>query len=111
MGQPAARQTDDIAHKKATGPILNGSPNVMIGNLAAARLGDKVQHNTATEAITEGEPSVLINSKPAARMGDKVSCHGIIVGGSMTVHIGRDKDELCLLDAAEQGAMIVEPGT
>lgn len=109
MGQPAARQTDDVAHKKAAGPILEGSANVMIGKLSAARVGDKVQHNTGTEAIAEGESSVLINGKSAARMGDKISCHGIIVGGSMTVHIGRDKDELCLIDAAEQGAMVVEP--
>lgn len=110
MGQPAARQSDDVAHKKAAGPILQGSNDVMIGKLAAARQGDKVQHDRNTEAIAEGESTVLINGKPAARMGDKVSCNGIVIGGCMTVHVGRDKDETCLLGAAEQGAMVVEPG-
>ncbi|GAC1569404.1 MAG: hypothetical protein NVS3B3_23790 [Aquirhabdus sp.] len=110
MGQPAARQSDDVAHKKAAGPILEGSTNVLIGKMSAARLGDKVKHDNSTEAITEGESTVLINGKHAARLGDKVSCSGIVIGGCMTVHIGRDKDEACLLGAAEQGAMVVESG-
>lgn len=110
MGQPAARETDDVAHKKAAGPIIKGMPTVLIGALPAARLGDPVQHNSGAETIVEGEPSVLIGGKPAARMADKVACGGIIVGGCTTVHIGRDKDEACLLEAAEMGAMVVEPG-
>lgn len=110
MGQPAARKSDDVAHKRASGPILEGSANIMIGNRPAARLGDKVQHDQGTEGIIEGESSVLINGKPAARLGDKVGCSGIIVGGCVTVNIGRDKDETCLIDAAGQGAMVVEPG-
>jgi uncharacterized Zn-binding protein involved in type VI secretion len=110
MGQPAARKTDGVAHILAeAGPIMEGSSNVIIGHLAAARLGDKVQHKSAMETITEGEPSVKINGKPAARMGDKVACNGIIVGGCGSVHIGRDKDEACLIAAADSGAMIVEP--
>ncbi len=110
MGQPAARQTDDVAHKKAAGPIVEGSTDVLIGKLPAARKGDKVQHNQSVETIVEGESSVLFNGKPAARLGDKVSCSGIVVGCCATVHIGRDKDEACLIAAAEQGAMVVVPG-
>ena len=109
MGQPAARQSDEVAHKKGAGPVLEGSSNVLIGAMGAARLGDKVMHNSASEAIIEGEATVLINNKPAARLGDKVGCSGLIVGGCMTVHIGRDKDEACLIEAAESGAMVVEP--
>ena len=82
----------------------------MIGNQPAARLGDKVQHDKGTESIDEGESTVLLNGKPAARLGDKVSCNGIIVGGCMSVHIGRDKDEACLAAAAKEGAMVVQPG-
>lgn len=110
MGQPAARKTDDVGHKKASGPILEGSQNVLIGSLPAARKGDQVRHDQGSEAIAEGESSVLINGQPAARMGDKVSCNGIIVGGELSVRIGKDKDERCLLQAAEEGAMNVEPG-
>lgn len=110
MGQPAARQTDAVSHVQAeAGPITQGSGDVKIGNLPAARLGDKVQHKTGSETIAEGEPSVKINGKPAARMGDKVACNGIIVGGCLSVMIGRDKDEACLLDAASDGAMLVQP--
>ena len=110
MGQPAARKSDNVSHKRASGAVLEGSVTVLIGKMPAARLGDKVQHGSGIETIAEGEPSVRINGKPAGRLGDKVSCSGIIVGGCMTVHIGRDKDEACLLSAAEDGAMVVEPG-
>jgi uncharacterized Zn-binding protein involved in type VI secretion len=111
MGQPAARKTDAVSHVNAeAGPIMEGSGNVQIGNLPAARLGDKVQHKSSSETIAEGEPSVRINGKASARMGDKVACNGLITGGCMSVHIGRDKDEACLLEAAEQGAMLVQPG-
>lgn len=110
MGQPAARETDGVSHKGGAGPVIKGLPTVLIGGLPAARLGDPVQHSSGTETIAEGEASVLIGGKPAARMADKVACSGIIVGGCATVHIGRDKDEACLLEAADMGAMLVEPG-
>jgi uncharacterized Zn-binding protein involved in type VI secretion len=110
MGKPAARQTDDVAHPRGSGAILEGSTDVLIGNLPAARLGDKARHNGARDTIVEGEKTVLINGKPAACMSDKVSCNGIISGGSMTVLFGKDKDETCLLEAAEAGAMTVQPG-
>lgn len=110
MGQPAARKTDSVSHVEAPpSVVLEGSSNVNIGNLPAARKGDKVQHKAATETIAQGEPSVRINGKPAARMADKVACNGLIVSGCMSVHIGNDKDEACLIEAAEQGAMVVQP--
>jgi uncharacterized Zn-binding protein involved in type VI secretion len=108
MPKPAARITDAVGHIKASaGPILEGSSNVRIGRLFAAREGDKVQHGKGVEVIVKGEPTVRINGKPAARMGDKVSCKGLVVKGCMSVRIGKDDEEDCLVDAAEQGAMIV----
>lgn len=109
MGQPAARRTDAVAHKKGGGPVIEGSENVLIGTLPASRLGDKVQHNTTIETITEGEPTVLINGRPAARIGDKVGCGGVIAFGASNVHIGVSKAEACLQRAAEAGALVVVP--
>ncbi|NHZ66846.1 PAAR domain-containing protein [Massilia genomosp. 1] len=110
MGKPSARQTDDVAHPRGSGAILEGSANVLIGSLPASRIGDKVQHNGARDTIVEGEKTVLINGQPAACMSDRVSCHGIISGGCMTVLFGKDKDETCLIEAADAGAMTVQPG-
>jgi uncharacterized Zn-binding protein involved in type VI secretion len=109
MGQPAARKTDAVAHIKAkAGPIVAGSSNIFFNALPAARKGDKVQHDKGIEAVSEGEPSVLLNGMQAARLGDKVACGGVIAVGSGSIFIGRAKDEACLLDAAEDGAMLVE---
>jgi uncharacterized Zn-binding protein involved in type VI secretion len=92
MGQPAARITDGVAHKHASGGIIEGSPDVLIGGLPAARLGDRVKHGRGEEVITEGAYTVLINGRPAARMGDGVSCGGVIIGGCGTVLIGSYAD-------------------
>jgi len=88
MGLPAARKTDRVKHKWASGDILEGSPNVNIGRLPAARKGDKVQHNSGTEIITSGEPRVRVNGWPAARVTDTVSCRGYIATGFTRVRIG-----------------------
>lgn len=110
MGKPAARITDAVAHIKAiAGPIVQGSANVRIGGLLASRKGDKVIHGKGFELIAEGEPTVRINGKPSARMGDKVSCKGKIVGGALNVRIGVDEEEACILEAADEGAMLVTP--
>lgn len=107
MGQPAARKTDAVAHKKAAGAILEGSPNVHIGMLPAARQTDPVTHNHSTEAIRQGEPTVLINGLPAARMGDEVSCTGVVASGCNTVLIGRIPKGECLVQAGESAAPFV----
>ena len=88
MGLPAARITDEVDHRHASGDILEGSPNVTIGGLRAARVGDKVKHGWGTEVIVEGEPTVTINGLFAARMTDAVSCGGHISTGCGTVTIG-----------------------
>ena len=107
MGKPAARISDGVIHIGGAGPVLQGCPTVLIGNLPASRKGDLVVHNNGVEPITQGEPTVLIDNLPAARIGDKVACKGIIASGCMNVWIGRDDREKCLSDAADSGAPLV----
>lgn len=107
MGQPAARKTDTVAHKKAAGAIIDGSPNVRIGMLAAARQTDLVKHNNHIEAVQQGEATVLINGLPAARIGDEVSCSGVIATGCNTVLIGGIPKGECLRQAGDSAAPFV----
>ncbi|CCH03214.1 hypothetical protein FAES_5215 [Fibrella aestuarina BUZ 2] len=98
MGKPAARSTDMHTCPMVTpgtppvphvgGPILKGSPNVLIGGLPAATVGDTCVCVGPTDSIIVGSMSVYINGKPAARMGDNTLHGGIIVGGCPTVLIG-----------------------
>jgi uncharacterized Zn-binding protein involved in type VI secretion len=66
------------------GPILTGSPNVIIDGKPAARVGDTGTHvnlvciGANKFEIVEGDNSVLINGKAAARIGDKTRhCGGM----------------------------------
>lgn len=93
--QPAARATDMHTCPQVTGivphvggPVIMGSPNVLIGNLPAARVGDPVTCVGPPDTILQGSPTVLINGRPAARMGDATAHGGVIVGGLPTVLIG-----------------------
>jgi len=94
-GLPAARITDSVAHR-ASGNIIEGSPNVRIGRqcLPAARVGDKVQHGHGVCVITEGEPTVRINGQWAARVTDDVSCEGSIASGCDSVRIGKPRGKV-----------------
>ncbi|HGG63303.1 MAG TPA: hypothetical protein ENK34_01910, partial [Rhodobacteraceae bacterium] len=95
MGKPAARVTDMHVCPKKTGkiphvggPIVTGSPDVLIGGLPAARAGDTVACVGPPDKIASGSSGVLINGKPAARLGDSTAHGGKIVGGCSTVLIG-----------------------
>lgn len=95
MGKPAATLTcyhtcpDKTGKKKHVGgPIVAGSPDVMIGAQPAARVGDKVVCRGPADAIAKGSVSVFINGKPAARVSDKTVHGGTIVVGNPTVIIG-----------------------
>jgi uncharacterized Zn-binding protein involved in type VI secretion len=64
------------------GPVIVGSPNVLINGKPAARMGDTGQHAACcgpnTFTIAEGDPHVLINGKPAAKSGCKtIHCGGV----------------------------------
>ena len=70
------------------GPIIKGSPTVMIGFLPAARLGDTAVCVGPPDVIISGSSSVLIEYLPAARLSDKTAHGGVIVKGEPTVLIG-----------------------
>lgn len=70
------------------GPVVMGSPDVLIGGVPAAREGDMLVCVGPPDSISQGSSSVLINGKPAARMGDSTSHGGRIVAGDLSVEIG-----------------------
>ncbi len=95
MGMPAAtlghmhlcpKTTGTVPH--VGGPIVAGSPNVLIGNMPAARKGDKLVCIGPPDTLDAGSGSVKINGKPAARLGDATAHGGVIVVGNPTVLIG-----------------------
>lgn len=96
MAKPAARQGDMHtcpAHEGRRphkgGPIIEGSPDVLIEGKPAARVGDKAQCEVGgPDTIVVGSPMVLINGKPAAILGSKTAHGGVIVAGAGEILIG-----------------------
>jgi uncharacterized Zn-binding protein involved in type VI secretion len=95
MSMPAARLTDMhvcplvngvVPH--VGGPIILGSPNVLIGGLPAARVTDTAVCTGPPDMIALGSMTVLINGLPAARLGDLTAHGGTIVVGFPQVLIG-----------------------
>mgnify|MGYP000002584265 CR=1 FL=1 len=70
------------------GPIVTGSPNVLIANLPAARIGDTLVCVGPPDKITQGSTGVFINGKGAARLGDGTAHGGKITVDNPTVLIG-----------------------
>lgn len=95
MGKPAATLTSYHSCPASSGPVphiggpvIAGSPTVLIGGKPAARLGDQMACCGPPDTIIMGSATVLINGKPAARMGDTAAHGGKIVVGIPTVLIG-----------------------
>ena len=95
MGKPAARISDMHVCPKRTGkiphvggPVVAGSPDVIIGGQPAARVGDMAVCVGPPDKVSSGSSTVLVNGKPLARMGDSTSHGGKIVTGFPTVLIG-----------------------
>jgi uncharacterized Zn-binding protein involved in type VI secretion len=114
MGKPAARVGDqhpcpmrENTRSHDGGPIMEGSPDVLIGGKPAARVGDRAYCNGSADTIVEGEPSVLINGRPTARTGDKTAHGGVIVGGCQTVLIGTSSRGRCAGQAAATGSPFI----
>lgn len=128
--KPAARITDMHACPESNGPvphvggpIISGSPDVLIGGLPAARVTDKLTCVGPPDTIVMGSPMVLINGLMAARMGDQTAHGGVIVGGCGTVLIGTSGSAssgdlgavgagpvtppVCLINAAQSGTPFV----
>lgn len=70
------------------GPILTGSPTVIICGSPAATVGSLASCVGPTDIISQGSATVLINGQPAARRGDGSAHGGVIVAGCPTVLIG-----------------------
>jgi uncharacterized Zn-binding protein involved in type VI secretion len=95
---PAARITDMHTCPMVTpgvppvphvgGPIITGSPNVIIGMMPAARVTDQCVCVGPPDVIVMASPTVLINNLMAARIGDLTVHGGIITTGLPTVMIG-----------------------
>ena len=83
MGKPAARigdmhicpKTEPGPVPHVGGPIVQGSTDVLIGNMPAARVGDMAVCIGPPDKASSGSGTVLINGQSAARMGDS-SGHG-----------------------------------
>lgn len=96
MAKPAARKGDmhtcpayEGTKPHKGGPILEGSPDVLIEGMAAARVGDKAQCEVGgPDTIVEGAPMVLINGKPVAILGSKTAHGGVVAAGASQVLIG-----------------------
>ncbi len=95
MGQPAARISDMHTCPMVTGvvphvggPIITGSPNVIIGSMPAARVTDQLVCVGPIDVIVKASMTVLINGLQAARIGDITAHGGVIVTGFPTVLIG-----------------------
>lgn len=97
-----------------TGPVTQGSNDVIINGKPAARAGDSGIHGVCCGlnkfTITGGAPSVFFNGKPAARQTDTtIHCGGIgnLKQGSSNVIIGNGMGKL-VLKAAKNDAPFVE---
>jgi uncharacterized Zn-binding protein involved in type VI secretion len=98
MGMPACRITDLTAHG---GTVLEGFPEVLIGDLPAARIGDMHECPMVTPGVPPiphvggpfilGSPTVLVGEMPQSRVTDQLVCVGPpdeAVMGEFTVLVG-----------------------
>jgi uncharacterized Zn-binding protein involved in type VI secretion len=95
LAAPAARVGDNHTCPQVTGviphvggPIISGSPNVIICGNQAATVSSFAVCNGPLDQITQGSATVFINGLPAARQGDASAHGGTIVQGCPTVSIG-----------------------
>lgn len=75
-----------------SGPIILGSPNVLVNNksLAMADLPLSIgcTRHSPPPQIAQGSETVFVNGKPVAREGDKTECGATIDKGSPNVFFG-----------------------
>lgn len=83
---------DEAIGGDPSGPIVLGSPNVLVNNkpLAIADLPLSVgcTRHSPPPKIAQGSETVSANSKQVARKGDKTECSAIIAEGSPNVFFG-----------------------
>ncbi|MBN6073982.1 PAAR domain-containing protein, partial [Aggregatibacter actinomycetemcomitans] len=77
------------------GEVIEGSPNVFMGNIAVARVGDKVRcddHPWEPDGpvIAEGVATVFANGKQIARAGHQSNCDGNVDTDFKSVKVSPD---------------------
>ena len=75
---------------RVSGPVITGSPDVLVNNKRATRVGDRGRHSRGVFTIITGRPDILINGKKSAFKGSKTNNHrgsGTIVTGSKDVFV------------------------
>lgn len=70
------------------GPVVQGSPNVLIKGKPTARQGDTCVCTGPPDSIAQGNPSVLVNGLPIATIGSPTVHGGAIVMGESSVLVG-----------------------
>lgn len=70
------------------GPVLLGTPSVMIGGRPAASVGSTCTCLGPPDTVARGSANVIIGGRPAARVGDGTAHGGVISQGENTVQIG-----------------------
>src|SRR5690554_5869472 len=96
MSKPAARVGDyhgcpayngKVPH--VGGPIITGSPNVLIGGQPAARVGDQaVCTGGGVDTIVLGSSTVFVNGQPLALAGSPTAHGGVVISGAPNVIVG-----------------------
>ncbi len=70
------------------GPVVSGSPDVLVGESPAARVTDFVVCVGPPDVILKGAMTVFVNNLPFARMGDLTAHAGAIATGFPNVLVG-----------------------
>ncbi len=93
---------DPIPH--VGGPVLAGSPDILIEDLPAARATDPTECAAESpDRIAQGSGTVVFNDLLASRVDDKTEHAGTIIVGSPTVEIGEVGDAVTVLPIRGRG--------
>lgn len=95
VGEPVSNWVTSLLEPSEAkhGPVMKGSPNVLLEGRRAGRAGmDPVactRHSSnPPPLIAEGARWVHVNGAPLARIDDRVTCSGVLGQGTKTVLIG-----------------------
>lgn len=75
-----------------TGPVITGSPDLLICGRPAARMTDVANcsdDGSAPVPLVEGSKTILVNGLPMARIGHKLMCGAVVDEGAASVMIDK----------------------
>ena len=70
------------------GPVLAGTPSVMIGGRPVATVGSACLCVGPPDTVAAGSSSVVAGGRPVARLGDRCAHGGQITTGDFSVQVG-----------------------